>query len=91
MNTCNMEALKYELKNQIIEALNLEDIRPEDIADDAPLFGNGGLELDSIDALELVVILENNYGVKIADASTGEKVLYSIDTVAAYIMDNKPA
>ena len=61
-----MSNLKYQLKKQIIEELNLEEIKPEDIQDDAPLFVEG-LKLDSIDALELVVLLENYYGVSIPD------------------------
>ena len=80
-----MDALKRQLKEQIIEELNLEDMTPEDIENDAPLFGEG-LGLDSIDALELVVILENYHGVKITDETIGKKVLYSIDTMAEYIM-----
>lgn len=84
-----MDTLKYQLKQQIIEELNLEDISPEEIEDDAPLFVEG-LGLDSIDALELVVIMENYHGVKIDDVETGKKVLYSIDTMAAYILEQKP-
>jgi acyl carrier protein len=83
-----MEALKRQIKEQIIEELNLEDIKPEDIEDDAPLFGEG-LGLDSIDALELVVILEHYHGVKITDETIGKKVLYSIDTMVDYIMEQK--
>ena len=60
-----METLKQQLKTQIIEALNLEDLTPADIQDDAPLFGEG-LGLDSIDALELIMLLEKNYGIKIS-------------------------
>ena len=86
-----MEDLKNTLKKQIIEELNLEEITPEDIVNDAPLFGGQGLGLDSIDALELVLILENFHGVKIPDYTVGEKVLYSIDTMAAYIEEYKPA
>lgn len=85
-----MEDLKYALKKQIIEALNLQETTPEDIQDDAPLFREG-LGLDSIDALELIVIMEKYHGIKITDASVGEAVLYSIDTMAAYIENNKPA
>jgi acyl carrier protein len=85
-----MEDLKNKLKEQIIQELNLEDIRPEDIENSDPLFGNG-LQLDSIDALELVVILENNYDVRIPDETVGKEVLYSIDTMAAYIIKNNPA
>lgn len=83
-----MEDLKYTLKKQIIEELNLEDISPEEIDSSAPLFVDG-LGLDSIDALELVVIMENYHGVKITDESIGKEVLYSIDTMAQYITDNK--
>jgi acyl carrier protein len=79
-----MEELKNELKKYIIEELNLEDITPEEIENDAPLFVEG-LGLDSIDALELVVILEEYYGVIIKDETLGKEVLYSIDTMAAHI------
>lgn len=81
-----MQDLKYELKKQIIEELNLQDIKPEDIVDDAPLFGDG-LGLDSIDALELVVLMEKYHGVKITDETVGKKVLYSINTMAEYIVE----
>lgn len=81
-----MQDLKYTLKKQIIEELNLQDIKPEDIEDEAPLFGDG-LGLDSIDALELVVLMENYHGVKITDETVGKKVLYSINTMVEYIME----
>lgn len=81
-----MEDLKYNLKKQIIEELNLQDIKPEDIKDDAPLFGDG-LGLDSIDALELVVLLEKYHGVKILDETIGKKVLASINSMAEYILE----
>ena len=81
-----MQDLKYILKKQIIEELNLQDIKPEDIVDDAPLFGDG-LGLDSIDALELVVLMEKYHGVKILDETVGKKVLYSINTMAEYILE----
>lgn len=83
-----MQDLKYTLKNQIIEELNLQDIQPEDIEDDTPLFGDG-LGLDSIDALELVVLLENHHGIKITDETVGKKVLVSINTMAEYILEEK--
>jgi acyl carrier protein len=82
----NMQDLKYELKKQIIEELNLQDTKPEDIEDDARLFGDG-LGLDSIDALELVVLMEKYHGVKILDETVGKKVLYSINTMAEYILE----
>lgn len=84
-----MEDLKIELKKQIIQELNLEAVSPDDIENDAPLFGGNGIGLDSIDALELVLIMENYHGVKIPDSTVGEKVLYSINTMAEYIMANQ--
>jgi acyl carrier protein len=83
-----IQDLKYQLKQQIIEELKLEDLKPEDIKDDAPLFGDG-LGLDSIDALELVVLLEKYHGVKITDEETGKKALASIDSMAQFIMEEK--
>ena len=83
-----MQDLKFELKKQIIEELNLPDIKPEDISDDAPLFGDG-LGLDSIDALELVVLMEKYHGVKIPDETVGRKVLASINSMAEYITEEK--
>lgn len=82
----NIDTIKYNLKKQMIEELNLEDLRPEDIEDDAILFGEG-LGLDSIDALELVVIMEKYYGVRISDENVGRKVLTSINTMAEYILE----
>ena len=83
-----MQDLKLELKKQIIEELNLQELKPEDIDDDAPLFVEG-LGLDSIDALELVVIMEKYHGIKITDESVGGKVLYSINSMAEYIQEEK--
>lgn len=83
-----MDNLKLELKKQIIDVLNLEEVRPEDIIDDAPLFGDG-LGLDSIDALELIMILDKNYGIKVTDKNQSKAILRSIDTMAAYIAENR--
>ena len=83
-----MQDLKYILKKQIIEELNLQEIKPEDIVDDAQLFGDG-LGLDSIDALELVVLMEKYHGVRILDETVGKKVLYSINTMVEYILEEK--
>lgn len=80
-----MSDLKENLKVQIIEQLNLEDLTPADIQDDAPLFGDQGLGLDSIDALEFIVLLDSNYGIKIADPSEGKEIFQSVNTLAAYI------
>jgi acyl carrier protein len=80
--------LVLELKNLIIKTLKLEDITPEDIADEAPLFGDG-LGLDSIDALELVVALEKKYGVVIPDSEVGQKVFRSVNALAGYVQEHK--
>jgi len=84
-----MEALKEELKNKIIEQLNLEDVSVNEIADNDPLFGEG-LGLDSIDALELIVMLDKDYGIKLSDPKEGKKIFESINTMAAYISENSP-
>ena len=84
-----MSELKETLKAQIIEQLNLEDLTPADIANDAPLFGNDGLGLDSIDALEFIVLLESYYDIKVADPSEGKEIFHSVDSLAAYIEKNK--
>ena len=73
-----------ELKAAIITALNLQDITPDKIDDDAPLFG-AGLGLDSIDALELVVMLEKNYQIVIKDIEEGRPAFQSVRTLAAFI------
>lgn len=83
-----MEELILELKNEIIEALNLEDLTPEDIDADAPLFGSG-LGLDSIDTLELVVLLEKKYGIKLKDPKEGKEAFKSINVMAQFVSDNR--
>ncbi|MBO7522260.1 MAG: acyl carrier protein [Bacteroidales bacterium] len=83
-----MDELILKLKQEIIEVLNLEDIKPEDIPDEAPLFGEG-LGLDSIDALELIVLLEKNYGIKVADPSEGKAIFASVKVMAEYIQKNR--
>ena len=70
---------------ELIEALNLEEITPEDIDSEAPLFGDDGLGLDSIDALEIILILERNYGIKIENPAKGKEIFYSVRTLADYI------
>jgi len=82
------EKLKAELKVQIIEYLNLIDITPEDIADDEQLFGED-LGLDSIDSLEMVVLLEREYDIKIESAQEGRKILIDINTIAEFIIEHK--
>ena len=83
-----MENLKEELKKQLIEALNLEEVTTDDIDSAAPLFGDG-LGLDSIDALEIILILEKNYGIRIANPAGAKEIFYSIDTLADYIENNR--
>lgn len=83
-----MDALKQELKERIVNALNLEDISTEDIQDNDPLFGDG-LGLDSIDALELIVLLDKEYGIKLADPKQGKEIFQSIETMAQYVAANR--
>ena len=80
--------LKTKLKEQIIEYLNLLDFTPEDIDDEDQLFGPK-FDLDSIDALELSVLLEREYGIKIEDPAEGRKVLVTVNSMAEYILANK--
>ncbi|MCB0793356.1 MAG: acyl carrier protein [Flavobacteriales bacterium] len=81
------QALKQQLKAQIIEQLNLEEVKVEDISDDQALFGDG-LGLDSIDALELIVLLERHYGIKITDPKQGQDVFKNVNTMAEFIQKN---
>lgn len=84
-----MENLIETLKEQIIEALNLEDMTVADIDNDALIFGEDGLGLDSIDALELIVMLEKNYGIRLANAKEGKDVFKSVRIMAEYIEQNR--
>ena len=80
--------LKLHLKKQIIEFLNLISVKPEDIKDDEPLFGEG-LGLDSIDSIELIVLLGREYGIDIKDPKEGRKILTNVNTMAAYIEEHR--
>ena len=82
------EELIPAVKQLIIDALRIEGMEPADIDSDAPLFGEG-LGLDSIDALQLVVAMEKEYGVVVPDAATGTKVFQSVRAMAAYIAENR--
>jgi len=84
-----MEDLELQLKQQIIEALNLEEITADEIATDAPLFGDG-LGLDSIDALEITLLLEKHYGIRLANPAQAKPIFYSVATLADYIRKNRP-
>jgi len=82
------EQLKQRLKEQIVEFLNLKSVTPAQIKDDEPLFGEG-LGLDSIDSIELIVLLSREYGITIQDPKEGRKILVDIDTMADYIEQNR--
>ncbi len=81
----SIEELISQLKRDIIEQLNLADINPDDLQADTPLFGTG-LGLDSIDSLEISVLLERKYGVKITNSAEGRKVFQSLRTIAEFVM-----
>ncbi|MFO7370845.1 MAG: phosphopantetheine-binding protein [Bacteroidales bacterium] len=82
-----MEQLIAKLKNEIIEVLNLSELSPDEIDENAPLFVEG-LGLDSIDALELIVLLEKKYGLKLGTAEEGKTVLRSVRSMAEFIREN---
>ena len=85
------EEIKPELKKHIIKYLNLLDLTPETIKDDQRLFGEGGLGLDSIDSIELIVLLERESGIKITDPKEGRNILIDVNTIADYIIQHKSA
>lgn len=83
-----MQQLEKQLKEQIIEALRLEEVTPDEIDPQAPLFGDG-LGLDSIDALELVVMVERNYGIRIEDIEVGREAFSSVRRLAQFVEENR--
>jgi acyl carrier protein len=83
-----MDKLIADLKEQIAEQLKIKDIKPEDIGDDEPLFG-AGLGLDSLDVLELIVLLKQKYKLRVTNAEDGPKVFSSVRTMAEYIVANR--
>ena len=86
-----MDNLETKLKAQIIEQLNLEEMEVDDFKNSDPLFGDEGLGLDSIDALELIVLLEKEYDLKVTNPEEGSKIFATIDAMAAYIREHKAA
>ncbi|MDR2018083.1 MAG: phosphopantetheine-binding protein [Syntrophobacterales bacterium] len=78
--------IKEQLKKILIEGLNIEDMMPEEIEDDAPLFGEG-LGLDSLDAVELVVLLEKHFGVEVKDLEEGREAFQTINTMVDFIKE----
>lgn len=83
-----MDELIVELKKEIIDVLNLEGVSPDDIDANAPLFGEG-LGLDSIDALEIIVLLEKNYGIKMNNPNEAKAIFSSVHTIAEYVAANR--
>ena len=84
-----MEQLINDLKLQIKEALNLEELSMEEFDENAPLFGEDGIGLDSIDVLEIIVLLEKNYGIRLANPKEGKAIFHSIRTIAEYVQANR--
>jgi len=83
-----MDGLLEKLKTELIEQLNLEDMEPDEIDADAALFGDG-MGLDSIDALEIIVLLEKEYDIKISDPREGKDIMYSLNSLAKFIESNR--
>ncbi|MCE7065058.1 phosphopantetheine-binding protein [Dyadobacter sp. CY326] len=84
-----MDSLKEDLKKHVIAQLNLEDVSPADIDDDKPLFHSSGLGLDSIDALELIVMFEQHYGIEVVEPQESRKAFQSISSMADYIREKR--
>ena len=83
-----MDKLIPKLKTEIIDILNLENVTPDDINENTPLF-ESDLGLDSIDLLELIVLMQKNYNISITDPNQGEKILKSVSSMATYIKQHQ--
>jgi len=86
----NITATKQSIRQLMVENLMLQ-ITPEEIGDDQPLFGPGSVGLDSVDALQLVVALDKNYGLKIADPEAAKLILQSVNTIAEAVLKHQTA
>ena len=84
-----MEQLIKDLKEQIKEALHLEELSIEDFDENAPLFGEDGIGLDSIDILEIIVLLEKEYGIRLSNPKEGKAIFQSVKTIAEYVQANR--
>jgi len=84
-----MEQLINDLKRQIKEALNLEELSLEDFDENAPLFGEDGIGLDSIDVLEIIVLLEKQYGIRVANSKEGKAIFQNVRSIAEYVQANR--
>lgn len=84
-----MEQLIKDLKLQIKNALNLEELSLEEFDENAPLFGDEGIGLDSIDILEIIVLLEKEYGIRLANPKGGKAIFQSVKTIAEYVQANR--
>ncbi len=85
-----LQAIRTTLKEQLVVQLSLEDVKPEDIGDDMALFGEG-LGLDSLDAVEIIVLLKRNFGVEVADAQESREIFKTVNTLAEYIWQQQNA
>jgi len=86
-NNEQLAAIRKKLKELLVKELSLEDITPEEIKDDDVLFGEG-LGLDSLDAVEIVVLLQRNFGIEVQDLEKGREIFHSIDTLSNYVYEN---
>jgi acyl carrier protein len=83
-----LSQLKKDLKEMLVRELSLENVRPEEIRDNEPLFGEG-LGLDSLDAVEIVVLLQRNFGLEVKNMKQGREIFNSIDSLANFVLENR--